>query len=64
MKKIKKAIRLFLLVILILLAAMGIGISGNVILTSREPYRDAEIRTEQVDKKENEEDGETDEART
>jgi hypothetical protein len=56
MIRIKKALRIISLVFLILLAAMGVGMVGTF-LPNRERYMDNEIRTEQVDKKtEDEED--------
>lgn len=56
MKKLKKALRLFGLVLLIVLALMGVG--GISIFSSREKSLDNEIRIELVDKKEDEDDGE------
>ena len=55
MKKVKAVLRLIVVVILIILAACGIGITGNFLSTNRERYMDKEIRTERVDKKEDEE---------
>jgi hypothetical protein len=56
MIRIKKAIRIIGLVFLILLASMGVGLVGTF-LPNRERYMDNEIKTEQVDKKtEDEED--------
>ena len=54
MKKLKKALRLFGLVFLIVLALMGVG--GISIFSTREKYQDNEIRIEVVDKKEEESD--------
>lgn len=54
MKKIKKALRLVFLAVFILLAASGMGF-GFLLSGSREGYMDKEIRTEQVDKKDDEE---------
>jgi hypothetical protein len=56
MTQIKKVLRIAGLVFLIVLASMGIGLVGTF-LPNREKYMDNEIRTEQADKK-NEEDGE------
>ena len=53
MKLLKKALRLFCLILILLLAASGIGIS-NALSPNREKYSDNEIRIEQVDKKEEE----------
>lgn len=51
MKTVKKAIRLFCFILILLLAASGIGIS-NALSPNRERYSDNEIKIEQVDKKE------------
>lgn len=56
MGKLKEVVRLFILVLFLILAASGIGIGG--IFHNRERYIDKEIRKEQVDKKEEDEDGE------
>ncbi|MCI0750655.1 MAG: hypothetical protein L0Y35_02350 [Flammeovirgaceae bacterium] len=55
MKKAKKAIRLLFLILLLVLAAFGIGITGNFLNNNRERYMDNHIRTEQVDRKDEEE---------
>jgi hypothetical protein len=55
MKKVKAVLRLIVLVILIIFAACGIGITGNFLNNNRERYMDNEIRIERVDKKEDEE---------
>lgn len=60
MKKITKAFRIVGLILLIMLACMGIGITGHFLPTNRDKYRDAEIRVEQVDKREDEEEAEED----
>jgi hypothetical protein len=54
MKNIKKVLRILGLVLLIVLASSGMGM-----ITIREPYKDKEIQTEQVDKKEEDETDET-----
>lgn len=54
MKSIKKLIRLFIILLLLLLAAFGVGITGNL-LNNRERYLDSQIKTEQTDKKDQEE---------
>ena len=53
MKILKKAIRLFCFILILLLAASGIGIS-NALSPNRERYSDNETRIEQVDKKDEE----------
>jgi hypothetical protein len=55
MKKVKAGLRLLVMVLLLILAAFGIGITGNFLNSNRERYMDKEIRTEQVGKKEEEE---------
>jgi hypothetical protein len=62
MKQIKKALRLLFLILLLFLAAFGVGFTG-VLQSNRERYLDVEIKTEQVDKK-TDEDDEDDEAKT
>lgn len=57
MDKIKKALRFFAILIIILLALSGISVFGNFLNINREPYRDREIRVEQIDRKKDEEDG-------
>ena len=54
MQKIKIALRVFVITLLIILAFFGIGITGNFLHAQRERYMDAEIRTEQENKKEEE----------
>ncbi len=56
MKKLKKALKLFGLVLLIALALMGVG--GISIFSSREKYLDSKVRIEIVNKKEDEDDAE------
>jgi hypothetical protein len=63
MERLKKALRLLCLVILLTFAAMGMGLTGNMFPNTRERYMDKEIRTEQVDKKE-EEDEDSEEVRS
>ena len=55
MKKVKKALRLFILVLLLILGFCGVGLTGNFLNNNRERYMDKEIKIEQVDKKEAEE---------
>lgn len=57
MKRVKQALRLLFIILLLILAASGIGI-GNIFYT-RERYMDKEIKIERVEKKEDEEDDET-----
>lgn len=57
-KKIYSALRVVTLVLLILLACLGVGITGHFLPSSREKYQDAEVRSGQVDKKEEEDEGE------
>jgi len=54
MKKLKKVLRLAGLVLLILLAVCGLGVTGGFPDVHRERYLNKEITTEQVDKKEDE----------
>lgn len=56
MKRLRRALRFFGLLFLIVLALTGVG--GISIFSSREKYLDNEIRIELVDKKEDEDDGE------
>ena len=55
MKKVKAVLRLLVIVLLLLLATFGIGITGNILNNNRERYMDHEIKTEKADKKEDEE---------
>jgi hypothetical protein len=63
MKNIKKAIRLLFLILFLFLAAFGLGVTG-VMQSSRERFLDVEIRTEQVDKKAEEDSDEEDDVKT
>lgn len=56
MKNLKKTLRLLGLVFMIILALAGAG--GISIFSTREKYMDNQIRTEQVDKKDDENDAE------
>lgn len=60
MKLLKKALRLFCLILVLLLAASGIGIS-NALSPNRERYADNEVRIEQVDRRDEEDEGEASE---
>jgi hypothetical protein len=51
MKTIKKALRLLFMVLLLMMAAFGIGLTGNFLNGNKERYRDNEIRTEQSAKR-------------
>ena len=55
MKKVKTGLRLLAIVLLLILAAFGIGITGNFLNNNREQYMDNEIKTEKANKKEDEE---------
>ncbi len=55
MKKVKAGLRLLVMVLLLILAASGIGITGNFLTNNRERYMDNEIKIERQDKKEDEE---------
>ena len=50
MQKIEKAMRLFAILFMLILAASGIGIMG-IFNPNRERYQDKEIRIELVEKK-------------
>lgn len=52
MKKVKEGLRLLVLITLLILAAFGIGITGNFLNNNRERYMDAEIKTEHREKEE------------
>lgn len=54
MRKVKQVLRVLFMVLLLIMAAFGVGI-GNV-LNNRERYMDNEIKVEAVEKKEDEED--------
>lgn len=54
MKKVKAGLRLLVMVLLLILAASGIGITGNFLANNRERYMDNEIKIERRDKKEDE----------
>ena len=54
MKTIKKALRLFGLALMIILASFGMGLTGVFLPTHREKYQHNEIKIEQLDKKEEE----------
>jgi hypothetical protein len=53
MKQLKKALRLFCLILILLLAASGMGIS-NALSPNKERNSDNELRIELVDRKEEE----------
>ncbi|HEY3403529.1 MAG TPA: hypothetical protein VGK59_09095 [Ohtaekwangia sp.] len=54
MEKIKKALRLFVILFMLMLAASGVGIMG-VLNPNRGRFQDKEIQIELVEKKEDEE---------
>ena len=54
MKKVKAGLRLLVMVLLLILAASGIGITGNFLTNNRERYMDNEIKIERRDKQEDE----------
>lgn len=56
MKKIKEGLRLFIMVLLLVMAVFGIGLTGNFLNNNRERYMDNEIKTEESGKKEDEAD--------
>lgn len=59
MPQVKKGLRLIGLILMMILASVGMGMTGAILPTSRERYMDVEIKIEQVDKNEEEnEDGE------
>lgn len=55
MEKVKTGLRLFVLVLLLILAVSGIGITGNILNSNKERFMDNELRNEQPNKKEDEE---------
>ncbi len=59
MKEVKKGLRLLIIVLLLILASFGIGITGNFLSNNRERYLDNEIKTEKADKKEDKADEDT-----
>jgi hypothetical protein len=62
MKRFLKALRLLGFAILLIAAAFGVGLAGNFLPGTREQYQNREVRTEQIIKKkeENESDSEKD----
>lgn len=54
MKKVKAGLRLLVMVLLLLLALSGIGITGNFLNNNRERYMDNEIKVERRNKEEDE----------
>lgn len=49
MKSLKRALRLFCLGLLIILAVMGVGITGAVFLNKKEQDYENEVKTELVE---------------
>jgi hypothetical protein len=56
MQRFKKGLRLLLLILCLILAAFGIGITGNFLNNNRERYMNNETKTERADKRDEEED--------
>jgi len=52
MNNVKKGLRVLLMILLLIMAAFGIGLTGNFLNTNRERYNDNEIKTENVEKRE------------
>ncbi len=59
MEKIKKALRLLVMVLFMILASFGLGLTGVILPGSRERYMNNPIKTEEVDKREEDEDQDT-----
>jgi hypothetical protein len=59
MKAIRKALRLLFIVLLLIMAGFGIGITGNFLSTNKEGFLDYEIKKEQGTKKKDEDENET-----
>ena len=55
MKTIKQAVRLLFMILLVIIAVFGIGLTGNFLANSREKYMDNEIKIEKTEKKEEDE---------
>ena len=58
MQKIKKALRLLAMALFMILASFGLGLTGAILPGSRERYMNSEIKTEQVDKREDDDEQE------
>ena len=56
MKAFRKALRLLFMVLLLLMASFGIGLAGNFLNGNKERFMDNEIRTEQTEKRRDEDD--------
>ena len=56
MEKVKKGLRLLFLVLLLIMAVFGIGLTGNFLNNNRERFMNNEIRTEHVERREERED--------
>lgn len=54
MNKVRKGLRLLLIVLLLILAAFGVGITGNFLQGNREKYMDNQIKREQLEKRDDE----------
>jgi predicted RND superfamily exporter protein len=55
MKTIKQAARLLFMILLVILAVFGIGLTGNFLANNREKYMDNEMKIEKTEKKEEDE---------
>jgi hypothetical protein len=51
----KQAARLLFMILLVILAVFGIGLTGNFLANNREKYMDNEIKIEKTEKKEEDE---------
>jgi hypothetical protein len=51
MKKLARALRMTGYIIILIMAAFAVGLTGHFMPITRERYKNKEIRTEQVDKK-------------
>ncbi|MFZ1806093.1 MAG: hypothetical protein WAU36_02670 [Cyclobacteriaceae bacterium] len=58
MNKVKKALRLLAMVLFMLLAAFGLGITGVILPGGRERFMNRDIKIEQVDKREDNDEAE------
>lgn len=56
MEKVKKGLRLLFLLLFLILACFGLGLTGNFMNNNRERFMNNEIRTETVEKREDSED--------
>ena len=61
MKAFGKALRLLLMVLLLLMACFGVGLTGNFLNGNKERFMDNEIRTEQAERRRDDEENKGDE---